>query len=311
MTAQGFHLEPEIEGLIQEIGRDPRSSFFQVERPKSPRGLLQAWDRYSPVSAGWTAAERHLMTAHREDLAFCLRTRVLMESLRLRPLSVFVDHRRSVDDVSSMPSDAEWRQSASRAVRLARLDDAPEADLVVRLLAERELTVEELYDVALITVRLTPNDTAWLRIGLALNLRGDPHSAIQLLTARERLAGSELMRSYMWDNIGVAYSMLGDHAAAREAYKKACSLGPLRVSPLASLLYQSLLSGDPIASERACNRIDEEVEPGHPALLHFLDGLRRARTAGLWNPSSEAQQLTNRLESSHGPTTQSIVHAAS
>ncbi|MCA9067038.1 MAG: hypothetical protein KDA96_28440, partial [Planctomycetaceae bacterium] len=72
MSAQGIHLDPEVEGLLREIAADPGSSLLRVERPKTLRPLLEREHAAGARMAGLTNAERHLLERYRDEVGYAL-----------------------------------------------------------------------------------------------------------------------------------------------------------------------------------------------------------------------------------------------
>jgi len=72
MTIQPLLLDPEVEIVLREVAADPRSKLLRVKRPAMIHALLESQPVFGPASAGMTKAERHLVQAHRAEIAYAL-----------------------------------------------------------------------------------------------------------------------------------------------------------------------------------------------------------------------------------------------
>jgi hypothetical protein len=299
VTVPSFSLEPEVEALIQEIARDPRSSFLKVPRPVQPRDLAGTWERFSSVSAGWTSAERHLLDAHREEVAYWMRTKVLVEVLEL-------PGERDRVATDSVPSKDELRlRSAELLLRDA--EDSGLASHLQRGASDAPWSPNDLYALARVSVQLAPTDHSWLRLSLTLHHVHHFGTAVQVLGRRLSSVGSDLMRTCFLCGMGAAYHAAGNHVAARDAYSAAASVGPRGFLTVSNALAEYLILGDTAGAARSLEQIDELAGEADTELERVIRLVKQS-------PALRANQETVRgtarkLETTTGPHSLKLLHA--
>jgi len=66
-------LSPDLEGVLRDVAKGGPSSLLAVAPEQVLRSLRQGWGEVSVAQAGLRSAERHLLAAHRSELAWVLR----------------------------------------------------------------------------------------------------------------------------------------------------------------------------------------------------------------------------------------------
>ena len=66
-------LSPDLEGVLRDLARHGSGSLLAVDPQQVVRTLRQGWSEVSVAQAGLSSAERHLLEAHRAELAWVLR----------------------------------------------------------------------------------------------------------------------------------------------------------------------------------------------------------------------------------------------
>ena len=211
-------IAPEIRGLLEEAVKDPRSSMRLVPR----RALLSWFDKGETVGArdvSTTSLERHLIEAHREDLAQILYEAAVIGywktgSLHHRPLGA--------DGGPFDPSSAEldWsRRAERRAEPRIRVNEGSE--LLQQCL--NGIRPQAAYALAVTSLSLVASDKT--RYCVAKLLPSDqPRAAIAALRRLSRPTQKEDLLLQVLHTLGSQLCFVGRYADAREAYRESASL---------------------------------------------------------------------------------------
>lgn len=280
-------LEPELEALLREIARDPRSSLLRFPRPARPLDLARTWEAASRTSPGLTPAERHLLEVHRAETAQFLLDRWLHE-VTARPRVGFALSKGSDVEAVVGEESADRQMGVSRLASLlpeARAEFAAES---ATLDFDKSLTSIELSGLVLAAERMLPSILSKTYIAYDQSLNTQPRAALgnlRRLLEAERRPG---MRSHLWQAMGFVAGTTGDLALACMCYGRSIRMEETRLNPLAVWLVLCVQVGDRENALTAARRIDELVREDHPLLLDFREEQWRTRLQRAWAPTPQA-----------------------
>ena len=291
-----LRLPPELEELVRELARDPRSSLLRVQRPPLVRGVLE---RGSQPTTGLSAAEKELAGVHRTELAALLREACVMRLVEPPEADCVVGREVDVSRRVEVPRVADWRGRARHA--LDALDEGlPGADLIdlcVKENGERPSAAQ----LAAASLRLAPHDSARIYVGVDLVMRDEPRTAIRVLENVLAGAPSPLHASNAWENIGWALLETDRPAEALDAYRRAACAGAPRSTPLMNAFHVAVLLGETDEALRLGAELDELITAEHPSVAPFVAGVRQRRSEGYWAPTAVSTACLRRIADRLGP----------
>jgi hypothetical protein len=252
----------------------------------------------SAGTAGWTPAERHLLTAHRDEVAM-----------------LFIDAFRAkvaADEVASslfqQPAEGHrrWPGEVARIVTAATLPGRSAEDL-------RGLQVEDAsglpdYEVlAVCAERFAPSSLTGLYRAVALILAERYTEAIRLLEQFDVAGASLATRWATWDLRGTALGEAGLHRQALVAFSRAWQGDQSKLRPLIAALVEAMQARDEASVRLAVGILDEVASPG--TMEPYTAMFRQKRRVCRWAPTPETRKFTTQLEDGFGPASALITRA--
>src|SRR6187402_2355764 len=171
MSALPFTLDPEVEHILQEVARDPRSSLLRVERPKIMRGLFEREPSVGVATAGLTSAERHLVQTRRAETAYALRV-MCLHAIITDPRSKNLISRQAAageKELGRLLSNFRRAWAASETDHLRDL--GADADVGRKAVAGRLDAIPDVLRLTAVAQRLEPTNfervyaANWLQLG--------------------------------------------------------------------------------------------------------------------------------------------------
>ena len=264
----------EIEAILREINADPKAKLLRVP---SADNLLALADQpqvgvYAP---SLTAAERHLLQTHREELAYLLRERCYME-FYAQP-DADVKWFRSQSSAQDAPVDrhGDWRE---RVVSSLDFDDERASD-AVRVLSE---VVDSrptgsrgvLKSLAGAAVRVAPSNRSRLYLANEAIDRGDLCAATQVCEFVIANESSRSLLSYAWHAQGLIHQM-EDRREDAVASMECASLLTERPRTAVAWLVSATLAGNERAQACAAARMRSLSGVGHSSRIQAEGALAR------------------------------------
>jgi len=282
-------IAPEIRGLMEEIVADPRSAIRLA-----PRRALSTWFdtgetvRASDVSR--TKAERHLVEAHREELAA-----LLCEASWISYWKAPVLSYRPVGSDGKLYNpterEPEWRRRAEPEVGLSH-DGSTGIALLRRCLVG--IQPRQGLDLAQAALSLVPSDKT--RCYVALNSQwSTPGRAIMLFRRIALRAQPADLRPRILDTLGSLTCSLGLLAEARESYRGSSALDPRSPYGWACAFNLSCFLGDATAAREEGAELGKAVGPRDPRVLELRDLLRDWGKARSERELLEARSVIQRI----------------
>lgn len=242
MTSEHPHLSPEVEALVRDIAAEPDSTLLRVPRLRAPAEHFIGSASVPLAKTGLSAAERELLSVHREEVARTLREAATHRLLTIAdPKYHIADYvapnvRRTPLDVAHFRSEMRELEPQARAVAgngaLDALLGAP---------IERWPSVLEL---ASLSQRFASTDQARILVALALIFDDQPRVALRILeeVATRRAIGP--LAANAWSNAALAQIALDDRLAALQSQRRAALLGETTGANAVAWLVNALLVGD-------------------------------------------------------------------
>jgi hypothetical protein len=302
MTDSGHLLDPEVEGLLQELARDPASTLLRVKRPESIRDLADCGAKVGATQPGLSTLERHLVERYREEVAFLL--------LRMYWEMFLRDGLFELRRVTAPLRDGSYAcKPPARLLRRLQRQRQEIRDYCAALpLAEQVAEATSLFDGETIrpiqlpaaSIRLVPGDYARILIGDEHLHSGFPQSAEHIY--RRVAAEPRSARGRAW-------------TASRRACVELARRRPDRAQPLfaeafaasndlrAELLgwfATSLQAGALAAAREAGGLVEARIDHDAAFVQDWITARREERFLGLWAPTAESEGVRAKLEGSMG-----------
>ncbi len=280
-------IAPEIRGLLAELVADPRSSLRLV--PKRPlRHWFDGGETVRARDVSGTKLERHLIDAHREELAQLLFEAAIISYWKA---PVLADTPVDADGNPYNPADGEprWRAHAGR-LDLSQARSHDEATLARCLEC---IPPADGGALAAASLSLVPSDSTRWQLALGIPWTR-PRTAVRLL---ERLIARHPARRMHFNallSLGARLCSLERLAEARAAYRSALRLEEGSVSSACYAFNMSLFLGDERAAIEDARRVAHCVKREE----HELREVRRIIKQ--WSTTKSPDQLrtvTRMLES--------------
>jgi hypothetical protein len=300
-------VDPELEGLLRELGSRPRSVFLRTSRKDAMRVLRSRTTQGVSPMAVPDALERELVTAHREELAEILkqacRTRLLegeREKLVMMPY-------KGVRERHQPTPLHELRHSLEQSAQCGRVDSLMgDAECLLGALSSNTMEGMSVLELAALGQRIQPSDT-W-RLLSAISFAASKQFTPALGLAREVMDGwpraEDAVRAL--EVLALYEGVEGSPRRALEYQDQACSiLGEYPIGEINRLRY-SVLALDKRGALDSSERLSAMMTPEHPLLLQSYEANLVRRRQGYWTPSPDAVRLAVTLEAKLGEVAREV-----
>jgi hypothetical protein len=266
MSEQQF--EPAVLALLQEIAKDPRASLLRI--PKAPllRYMGRPEETISPHGSHLTKAEKHLVTAYREQAA-----RVLVEACILR----LKEDPQIFSTIQ--PDGADLRARAHALSSRVRAEERP-LDALRALAHGTETPVSGMAVAALL---LAPSELALNVLALAHQAEGNVQASIRVLGKAFDGASSFHQRAQAYENMARACDMQQRFGEALEFNYRASVTDVRKVRFLVWCLTSAIQAGDEARAIESIGRLEEH--PQDADLPDIVRRLRLGRKRDSWSPT--------------------------
>lgn len=302
MSPETPFLDPEVKELVREVLSDPKAKLLTARSAADLPARAAFLEPVRPSDMGLTTAERHLLRAYREEVAWILRnaaTRALLEGPGLRPLTYVSEER------CARPAPSDEVESRARSTQESRLRGSIDAEDASALEEVRQACGPgSAAELAAIALRLVPCDSARVCLAYASIMLSRFAVADGILQRVIKGTVSDLSRSVGHENLGLSLFRQHRWEESREALSSACGIGPLRPGPLIGLLATESRRGDLAAVRRVGARIDGTFGAEHSAIGEW------ARTAQWQFTGREMKATLIRFRANAGKMCQRIVDEA-
>lgn len=272
MSTDTPFLDPEVSELVREVLADPRAQLLSAKSRTDIRGRTELIEPVRPSEIGLTAAERHLVRAYREEVAWLLRQAakiVLFQNSPTRPSTYL-----TLEERVELVHEADWTCRARRIAisdLQASLDDTALETLTSVLRAFDSVPPHEL---GATSMRLAPTDQARTCIAYDHINRGQHQAASHALDDILRGSPSRAFESAAHENRGLSLSRRGLFEDAAIAYRAAARSYDGRPGPVMSWFVASCRCGDTDAALKAFEMAEGSIPEDHPSVEEALAGAR-------------------------------------
>jgi len=311
MTPELAIFEPELEDLLREIAADPRSQLLRLPRPESLPALLARPGPVSAGRAGLSAAERHLLEVHRDELADVLRRACLTRFFSDPQRSIYLNRSRNARELIRFDTPEQWRARAHQALEDARRGAAQLAglDLLEACLRSEPTERISITQLARTSLLLQPTDVAEAYVGLDLILSSKELSGIKVLEQLISDQPSTYVKACSLENVALGFGISGQDAKAITYYRRSAQVDNQRPAPIMGWLVCALIAADRQEARVAAAWLDAIAGGDHPAVDHFISCKTQQRSRGLFKVSGSARRLMHDLASGEGSASGRIADA--
>jgi hypothetical protein len=270
--------EPEVLALLDEIARSPEGRLLHVPRQRLRSYYGDPSETLTPHGSYLSKAERHLVSAYREQAA-----RVLLEACHARL-------QRDQQVVKTRDYVEGDLQGKARVLSRSMPVD-PDLKKTLTSLGDRsELSATEL---VVASVRLAPSEAASNALAVCYQQEGWLRTSLRVLAPFFDCAASDAQRADALSNMGRAHFRPGEYHRAFEFSRQACLLDESRSRLAVWCLTDALQSGDEQAALAASRTLEERLQDGCVALA--LQVLVEGKKRGAWTPTAAGRNVSARI----------------
>ena len=300
-------VDPELEGLLRELGSRPRSVFLRSSRKDAMRVLRSRTTEGVSALAIPDSLERELVTVHRAELAEILkqacRTRLLEGE---REKFVMMPYTGAGKHYGSTPI----QELRVRELRASQLEPEPstacESQFLRDALSQDTPRRCSVLDLSAVGQRLQPCDTWRLFAAISLISRKEVPAAREL--ARVVLLGwpepDDSLRAL--EVLALSEVLDGAPAQALCLQEAACSIRGDYPLGLINLVRYALLAVNEQRVLRVSDRMRGMIRLEHPLVAQACEADRVRRQEGDWSPSEATGRLACGLESRLGDVAREV-----
>jgi len=233
MSREMITLSAEVEEVLRDVARRPGSGLLRVPRKDVARTVLERGAVAHARAAGMSAAERHLVQAHREEVAFVLRQAAHLMICEDAIIGAFAVNRAVPELRAPLAAHHEMRIAASGLVQSndIKVRDCGATEILELLLRGELGQWPSLGQIAASAHRLVPTQSS--RLNAALHARVSGEFAQSRLIFGEILAigGSSAVMGMAWTNLSDVYLAVRDSSSGLRAARRATELLPQDLAP--------------------------------------------------------------------------------
>jgi hypothetical protein len=305
-------VDPELEGLLRELGSRPRSVFLRSSRKDALRMLRSRTTQGVGALAVPDALERELVTVHRAELAEILKEACRTKLLEGKREKLFVmRYRTATERVDPVPM-GRISEQLERAISSGIADPWTGAMSSIRsalsVRSEQELSV---LDLAALGQKLQPGDTWRVMSAMSFLAKGDEGSAREM--SKVVLDGWPETENALrvLEILAIMEVFDGDPERALEIQERACTLKEDYVIGQMNRLVHAIFLGQERPALDASARLDDLLEPDHPMIAETNKANLSRWRGGEGTPSAEVARFARVLESKLGHVGRRIAHVVS
>ena len=289
-----FELGPELRGLLAELVERPERAGL-LRKHVAFRELLSTEPLGIGRSLGSDARERHLLQAHREELArLLLQASQWMAFAGNRP---FLEPRDERGRRQGLRIEG-WRQRSEAQLRSsAGTGQAHGAlDLLRRALEPGSLGSPTPRELAVASMRLVPRTEALIAVGTRLSREGEPLRARELYERALVGCSSGFLAGIIWQNLSAAFCKLGRFDDAVESARRAAHLAPEPQQAAIAWFCAATQAGHDSERKRSASCLRDVVPEDSDQLAEYIACMRAGRASGEWSPTRDATLLATRYD---------------
>jgi hypothetical protein len=310
MTDRDPQVDPEVEALLIEAAKNPRSVLLKVERPKElSRVVAQGGNLLVTHKTGLPSVEKKLLDVYREEAAYLLR-------LAYFELSDAAGFARNQGQWVDLHDESSARLGPERiAFQLNSLQGALEAETksVANIAEALPLFTAKgpgLAGLVHISLKLASSSAATSYVGEELILAGEHGVAQACFTTLLRRPMESRRRSSLLTSLASIHAQLGLETLALRNFKDAAALSPSSAHASLNWLWCAIHVGDGAEAREAAVHVDT-CWPDPPRQgATWLLAIREQRRRGVRCFKRPELTSLRRLSDSFGTTSGFILDAA-
>lgn len=277
MTTMKLDLDPEIDGLLREIAADPKSKLLRVRRPVDVRVFAETRPAIGVATAGLTKAERHLVQAHREEVAHKLIQNALYwqtqgssapKLFSVQGVRLAGDEERPVNESVGM---VEAPTVGSKSIPF---------DVALRQLllsTPARPSPRELVAHCTLAGLLAPSPQVCIHLSAALVQAGEAEGACVALEGLLERPLNQWLNTVILTNVGLARFRTNNLAESEKAYSAAAQISPQYWMAVFSAINISARLGNCAEISRMAHVLRECIDTTDSSFRHALDQCRVPR----------------------------------
>lgn len=267
--------DPAVVTLLGEIAADPRASLLRIPKERLIRWIGRPEEVVKPSGSYLTKAEKHLVSAYREEAAWLLLQACVVEL-----------NKHALVFSKMAPDSLRLKEEGRRLSRLRQL--SPEAKLATRQIADMGAVA-----LGSASLRLSPNDHARNCLAIALQRAGHDGSSMQLL--RVLLSGepNAVQKAQAFENMMFIWASKSAFERAHECGRQAIHSNEECTRLLVWGLTTALQMGNEGVARAYAMRIDEA--PKHHEVVQISLALTSTRRERQWEPTASSLLVSQRL----------------
>lgn len=233
MSREMITLSAEVEEVLRDVARRPGSGLLRVPRKDVARTVLERGAVAHARAAGMSAAERHLVMAHREEVAFVLRQAaylMICEDAVIRDIAV----NRAISGLRmKLTAQHELRVAASDLMRSSdsQVQAAGALDILGTVVNGDLQRWPTLGQVAAAAHRLVPSQSSRLNAAINARLVGNTNQSVNILREVLNLGGTDAVRAMALTNLSDSFLALRDPRRGLQAARRANMIAPHELAP--------------------------------------------------------------------------------
>ncbi len=311
MSRDVITLQPEVEEILRELAKRPGSALLRVPRKDVARTVLERDTLVHARSAGLSAAERHLVQVHREEVAFALRQAAYARLTTGESTRGFVADRAFAPLRVAVPSVGTVRASASDALASSRElgSDNDVMNLLEGCVSPIVGDWPSSGQLAGAAHRLVPSNSS--RIYMSLDLRGAGQCRAALLALEGVLAGGGSVHhlAVAWTNAGDLLFNLGRYREAWIAADRACTVEEGWLVAQGNRALSALLIGDSNRLTRGLDQFERALLAAPGAKEEFAAWYSHRELLPTARQRSALTQALGSLRSDSNPLAMEVLRA--
>jgi hypothetical protein len=279
-------MEPELEELLHEIARDPRSTLLRVDRPTILRGLFDRDPMVRESCTQLTSAERQLLRVHRSELGQSLRLTCFdaLDSNESSQLCYCHDHGAQPFPV---------QPGSTRTIRETRRLASNDPNLKRRSLVESAVNSTDPLQLAIAACRVLPNMASYLLLSDAYQVRGDSASDLASLKMADQLSASTRDQAHIKSYLAFHHALHDRLLLSIDCYRDAYRLSDEWPNEVLSWLLLSARCMEASRFDAAASAIAHSLIK-EQTLTRWTSTQRTRRDEGHWTASSEMRAFLSR-----------------
>ncbi len=306
MSREMITLSAEVEEILRDVARRPGSGLLRVPRKDVARTVLERGAVAHARAAGMSAAERHLVQVHREEVAFVLRQAAHLMICEDAVIGAFAVNRAVPELRAPLAAHHEMRIAGSGLVQSqdAQVEESGAIQIMELLLRGDLGQWPSLGQIAASAHRLVPTQSSRINAALHARVSGEFGQSRLIFGEVLTIGGSNAVMGMAWTNLSDVYLAVRDSHRGLRAARRAVALLPQDLAAQLNQLVSAMSVEDVACASTMLMQLARV--PLTPEMSSCLEA-RRPWRSGVIQVRSRA--LFRDIARDAGPLAQEWVHA--